>query len=69
MRSWLSKALDYLSNFLASRKGLLPLLGAALIILNFILGMFSQGWLANSDLFLHLGTIIAILGFMLAWAL
>ena len=69
MRSWLSKTLDSLSNFLASRKGLLPLMGVAMIFLNFLLGVFSQGWLASSNLFLHLGVIIAILGFMLAWAL
>lgn len=69
MKSWLSKALDTLSNFLASRKGLLPLLGVAMILLNFILGIFAQGWLVSSDLFFHLGVIIAILGFMLAWAL
>jgi hypothetical protein len=29
----------------------------------------TAGWVARSNLFLHLGLIIAILGFMIAWAL
>ena len=33
----LSKLLDWLSNFLAVRKGLLPILGIGLIILNLLL--------------------------------
>ncbi len=69
MASLLSRLLDQLSAFLARRKGLLPLLGIILILANFILNLVSGGWLAQSDLFLHLGIILAILGFMLAWAL
>ncbi|MFN7034942.1 MAG: hypothetical protein ACK4SN_01135 [Bellilinea sp.] len=65
----LSQFLDKVSSFLANRKGLLPLLGLILILLNFILQFFLNGWLVESDLFLHLGLILAIIGFMLAWAL
>ena len=67
----ISRLLDQLSNFLAHRKGLLPLIGIALVILNFILQFFFPfgHWLPSSNLFLHLGVIVAIFGMLLAWAL
>jgi len=70
MISWLSKMLDHISEFLAHRKGLLPLVGLVFIITNFVLQfLLPPGWVTGSNLFLHLGLIIAILGLMLAWAL
>ena len=57
----ISRLLDWFSEYLAHRKGLLPLIGIVLVILNFIL--------TGSNLFLHLGVIVAIFGLMLAWAL
>ncbi|MCU0486435.1 MAG: hypothetical protein MUC85_10055 [Anaerolineales bacterium] len=66
----LNHLLDVMSNYFAHRKGLIPLLAIVLISLNFILGFFpGLGWLSSSDLLLHLGIILAILGFLLAWAL
>jgi hypothetical protein len=66
----MSKLLDKLSDFLAHRKGLLPLLGILLILLNLIMQLvLPPGWLVSSNLFLHIGIIVAILGLMLAWAL
>jgi len=66
----MSKLLDKLSEFLAHRKGLLPLLGILLILFNLLLHfVLPPGWLVNSDLFLHIGIIVAIFGLMLAWAL
>jgi hypothetical protein len=67
----ISKLLDWLSNFLAHRKGLLPLLGIVLVIFNYILQFFFPfgHWLPSSNLLLHLGVIIAIFGMMLSWAL
>jgi hypothetical protein len=66
----LSHLIDFLSEFLAHRKGLLPVIGILLIVINFILQFIpAAGWLAGSNLFLHLGTIIALLGVMIAWAL
>ena len=66
----ISKLLDWLSNFLAHRKGLLPLIGIVMVILNYLLQwMIYPHWLAASNLFLHLGIVIAIFGMMLAWAL
>jgi len=69
MVSWLSKLIDKLSDFLARRKGLLPLLGLLFIIANLILQFVFPGWVASSNLLLHVGLIVAILGLMLAWAL
>ena len=69
MVSWLSKLIDKLSDFLARRKGLLPLLGLLFIIANLILQFVFPGWLASTNLLLHVGLIVAILGLMLAWAL
>jgi hypothetical protein len=70
MQKAISGFLDRLSNFLAHRKGLLPIVGLLLIILNLVI-QFIPGMemLAQKNLLLHLGLIIAILGLMLAWAL
>ncbi len=66
----MSKMVDWLSEFLAHRKGLLPLIGIALITVNLLFQfVLPPGWLVSSNLFLHLGLIIAILGLMIAWAL
>jgi hypothetical protein len=66
----ISKFLDRLSEFLARRKGLLPILGLLLIVVNLVVQFVLPGsLLAVSNLFLHVGLIIAIFGLMLAWAL
>lgn len=65
----ISHFLDRFSEFYAHRKGLFPLLGIVLIILNYILQVVSQGWLVETNLFLHLGIILAIIGFLLARSL
>jgi hypothetical protein len=68
---WLSRLLDNASNYFAHRKGLLPLIGILLVVINYILPfIFGLDTLVTgSNLFLHLGIIIAIFGMMLAWAL
>lgn len=67
----MSKWFDRLSEYLAHRKGLLPLIGVALILINLVLQFLlpSGNLLATSNLLLHVGLVIAILGLMLAWAL
>ena len=65
----ISKFIDKVSVYLSSRKGLLPIIGIVLILINLIFQFFPLGWLRNSNLFLHLGLLIAIVGFMLSWAL
>jgi hypothetical protein len=70
MFQWLNKMLDVLSEFFAHRKGLLPIIGILLILVNGVLQFFpGLGWVVTANLFLPLGVIVAIVGFMLAWAL
>lgn len=65
----LNQFLDVLSNYFAHRKGLLPFLGIGLILINYILQFLPLGWVAETNLLLHLGIIVSIFGIMLAWAL
>lgn len=66
-----SRLIDRASDFFAHRKGLLPLIGILLVIINYILPFIFglDNLVTGSNLFLHLGVIIAIFGMMLAWAL
>jgi hypothetical protein len=64
-----STFLDRISEFTAHRKGLLPMIGLLCVVINFILQVFPAGWIASTNLFLHLGVILGILGLMLARAL
>lgn len=67
---WLSILVDKASDYFARRKGLLPLLGMLLVVVNFFLPfIFGLNWLTGSNLFLHLGVLIAIFGILLASAL
>lgn len=66
----MSKFLDRMSEFLARRKGLLPIIGLLLIVGNLVVQFIIPGSLfATSNLLLHIGLIIAIFGLMLSWAL
>lgn len=66
----LNQFLDAASEYLAHRKGLLPAVGILLVIINGVLQFIpSTGLLGETNLLLHLGVIIAVLGIMLAWAL
>lgn len=66
----MSKFLDRMSEFLAHRKGLLPIIGLVLILVNLLVQfIFPGGLLASTNLFLHIGLLVAIFGLMLAWAL
>jgi hypothetical protein len=66
----MNKLLDRISEYLAARKGLLLILGIALIAVNLVLQFIpGAGWLASTNLFLHLGVMVAIVGVMVAWAL
>jgi hypothetical protein len=69
MSQWMNRMLDKVSESLATRKGLLPLIGIVMIIVNFVAQFLPLGWLSDTNLFLHLGLVIAIFGLLLAWAL
>ena len=69
--------LGWASDFLAHNKGLPVFLGVGLILVSLVLNCFlgleeGQGilsWLVRSDLLLHLGAIIAVIGILLGDAL
>ena len=70
MGNRLNALVDFLSEFFATRKGLLILVGIILVLCNALLQFFPDiGWLGTSNLLLHLGIIIALIGVLLAWAL
>lgn len=70
MRQAFSRWLDKLSEGLARRKGLLPMTGVLLVIINLVLQFFpGKGWVVQSNLMLHIGVILGLLGFLIAWAL
>ena len=63
----MSRILDAVSQYLAQRKGLLPFLGLVLVLCNLLLRLVApQAWLSATDLLLHVGIMLAILGFLLA---
>lgn len=64
----MNQFLDWLGDFLEKRRGLLPLIGLGLIFLNLILQLApgpGSGWLVDSNIFLHLGLIVSLLGLLL----
>ena len=65
-----NQLLDRLSDYLAHRKGLLPMMGIVLIILNWVLQFIpSLGGFAGTNSLLQLGVILSIIGILLAWIL
>jgi hypothetical protein len=62
---WLTK----LSAFIARYKGLPIMIAVGLIALNFVLQIVHLGWLSDSNLFLHLGIVVGLIGVLLAEAL
>ena len=62
--------LDRISEFLSKRRGLPTMLAILLVIVNLIL-QFIPGleWLAHTNLFLHLGVIVGLIGVLLSAAL
>ena len=70
MKKKINPVIDQLSEYLAHRKGLLPIVGILLVISNWLIQFIpAAGWLAETNLLLHLGILLALLGFLLAWAL
>lgn len=61
--------LDRLSAFIARYKGLPTMLAVVLVILNFGLQFLDLGWLSTSNLLLHVGIVIGLIGLLLAEAL
>lgn len=66
----ISQFVDFLSEFFAARKGLLPILGLLFIMINFVMVLLPEmEFFKQTNTFLHIGVFLAILGLMLAKAL
>jgi hypothetical protein len=61
--------LDRLSGFIARYKGLPTMVAVLLVVLNYILQFFNLGWLSTSNLLLHVGIVVGLIGVLLAEAL
>ena len=71
MTKWFSDFLDVASDYFAHRKGLLPLVGLGIILLNLlVVSILPPEWyLVRSNLLLHLGVIVSLFGLILSRAL
>lgn len=70
LANWLSKLLDDLSEYLAHRKGFVPLIGVGLVLVSMVIGIiWPDSYLSRSAVMLHIGVILAVLGLMLGQAL
>ena len=71
MDDFINRFVDNAADFLAKRPGLLPLVGLALIVINFLLQIFPGPgtWIVDANFFLHLGVVVAIFGLLLIRAL
>jgi hypothetical protein len=69
----LNRLIDRTSDYLVRNKGMPVLLGVVLVILNYAVQFFTHvpvlGFLAGTNLFLHLGIIIGLVGILLGDAL
>ena len=70
MQRLLNRFLDWFSEFLAHRKGLLLFIAMLIILINLLIQFLpGTSWLESSNLLLHLGILLGLAGVMLAWAL
>jgi hypothetical protein len=54
-------------DWLAGHKGVPVLFGVGLIVVNFLVVVFAgDGWAARTNLFLHIGLVVALFGELLA---
>ena len=67
MDEWINNLTERVNDMLERRPGLLPLLGVVLVLANLLLQAFpGRGyWLVDSNLLLHLGLIVSIVGLLL----
>ncbi len=72
MDAWLSKILDRISDYVSTHRGVPVLLGVLLVMLNYVLQIIpgvQLGFVETTNLFLHLGIIVGLVGVLLGDAL
>lgn len=67
MDQHINELVERINSFLVQRPGVLPLVGLGLILFNLLLQIYPgpETWIAASNLFLHLGLIITVIGLLL----
>ena len=68
----LSKILDGISDYVSAHRGVPVLIGVLLVVLNYVLLIIpgvQLGFVETTNLFLHLGVIIGLIGVLLGDAL
>ncbi len=62
--------LDRISAYIAEHKGVPVLIGVLLVLLNFgVVLLLPASWLATTNLLLHLGALVGLIGILLGDAL
>lgn len=63
----INQLVERINDFMVERPGIVPLVGLLLIVINFLLQIYPgpDAWIAGSNLFLHLGLIVSVLGLLL----
>ena len=69
----MNQLIDLLSEYLAHNKAMPVFLGVLLVVLNYVLQLLPSwpvvGFMAHSNLLLHLGVIVGLLGILIGDAL
>lgn len=68
----ISKLLDRISDYIAAHRGMPVILALGLVVLNYLLRVIpgeQLGFVESTDLLLHLGVLIGLLGMLLGEAL
>jgi hypothetical protein len=70
--SLLSRWIDRISDYISAHRGVPVLIGVALVVLNYLLLIIpgvQLGFVETTNLFLHLGVIVGLIGILLGDAL
>ena len=69
---WMSHLLDRVSDYVANHRGAPIFWAVGFVVINFVLRLIpgtQLGFIESSDVFLHVGIIIGLLGLLLSEAL
>ena len=67
MDQQINELVERVNNFMVRRPGILPLVGVLFILFNFLLHLYPgpDAWIAESNLLLHIGLLLSIVGLLL----